>query len=150
MNALRSGTVYAARSAPQGRCGCKGPHIHIHGSRKRYGVYSYNRPPLPPGKPAVLIMKEAEWSQNQFGQEVKKNLYPSDTRDWNRAVQPVAKRLAAWATWATNFLWLWWPMVTGDGWGLSFPDICLTVEKRIRKTSTRKTDRPEIEPEPAR
>ena len=28
-------------------------------------------------------------------------------------------------------------MISGDGWGLSFPDICLTVEE---KTSTRKTD----------
>ena len=36
--------------------------------------------------------------------------------------------------------WLWWPMIFGDRWGLSFPDICLTVEENPRKTSTRKTD----------
>ena len=32
-----------------------------------------------------------------------------------------------------DFLRLWWPMISGDGWGLSFPDICLTVEEKPRK-----------------
>ena len=27
----------------------------------------------------------------------------------------------------------WWPMISGDTWGLSFPDICLTVEGKPRK-----------------
>ena len=37
--------------------------------------------------------------------------------------------------------WLWWPMISGDGWGLSFPDNCLTVEEKTPdKTSPRKTD----------
>ena len=37
--------------------------------------------------------------------------------------------------------WLWWPMLSRDRWGLGFPDICLTVEKKTpEKTSTRKTD----------
>ena len=31
-------------------------------------------------------------------------------------------------------------MISGNGWGLSFPDICLTVEEIPGKTSTRKTD----------
>ena len=29
--------------------------------------------------------------------------------------------------------WFWWPMISGDGWGLSFLDICLTVEKKPGK-----------------
>ena len=33
-----------------------------------------------------------------------------------------------------------WSIISGDGWGLSFPDICLTVEQILGKTSTRKTD----------
>ena len=32
-----------------------------------------------------------------------------------------------------DFWWLWWPMITGDGWGLSFLGICLTVEENPRK-----------------
>ena len=45
-----------------GGCGCKGPHIHSHSTRKRQGGQSYARPPLPPGKPPVLILQEAEWT----------------------------------------------------------------------------------------
>ena len=38
------------------------------------------------------------------------------------------------------FLWLRWPMISGDGWGQSFPEICLMVEEKPRKNPTRKTD----------
>ena len=40
-----------------GGCGCKDPHIHSHGNRKRQGGQSYARPPLPP----VLILQEVGW-----------------------------------------------------------------------------------------
>ena len=32
-----------------------------------------------------------------------------------------------------DFWWLWWPMISGDVWDLSLPDICLTVEEKPRK-----------------
>ena len=32
-----------------------------------------------------------------------------------------------------DFWLLWWPMVSGDGLGLRFPYICLTVEEKPRK-----------------
>ena len=31
------------------------------------------------------------------------------------------------------FWWLWWPMISGDGWGLNFPDICHSVEEKSQK-----------------
>ena len=41
-------------------------------------------------------------------------------------------------------------MISGDGWGLRFPDICLSVEEKIRKEpQPGKLTRPGIEPEPA-
>ena len=50
-----------------------------------------------------------------------------------------------------DFLWLWWPMISGDGWSLSFPDICLTVEEKFRKKlQLGKLTRPGIEPGRAR
>ena len=50
-----------------------------------------------------------------------------------------------------NDFWrLWWPMISGDGWGLSFPEICLTVEEKPRRKPQRgKLNRPVIEPAPA-
>ena len=39
-----------------------------------------------------------------------------------------------------DFCWLWWPVIFGDGWDLSFPNFCLTDEEKPGKTSTRKTD----------
>ena len=41
-------------------------------------------------------------------------------------------------------------MVSGEVWGLPFHDICLRVEEKTRKTSTRKTDPTGIESGPAR
>ena len=32
-----------------------------------------------------------------------------------------------------NDFWWWWPMISRDGRGLRFPDICLTVEKKPQK-----------------
>ena len=50
-----------------------------------------------------------------------------------------------------DFLWLWWPVISGDGWDLRFLDICLTVEEKPRKKSqSGKLTRPGIEPGPAR
>ena len=46
-----------------------------------------------------------------------------------------------------EFWWLWWPMISRDGCGLSFPDIYLTVEE---KPQSGKLTRPGIEPWPAR
>ena len=36
--------------------------------------------------------------------------------------------------------WKWWPMISGDWWGLRFPDIFLQLRKKPGKTSIRKTD----------
>ena len=42
-------------------------------------------------------------------------------------------------------------MISGDGWDLSFPDICLTVEEKPqKKPQPGKLNRPGIEPGPAR
>ena len=32
-----------------------------------------------------------------------------------------------------DFWWFWWPIISGDGCGLRFPDICLTVEENPGK-----------------
>ena len=32
-----------------------------------------------------------------------------------------------------DFLRLWWPMISGNGWGLNFPEIYLTVEEKPRE-----------------
>ena len=54
-----------------------------------------------PGEiPRYSFYRRLSGPQGQSGHEgVKKNLRPSDTRDRTRADQPVAKRLAACATW---------------------------------------------------
>ena len=49
-----------------------------------------------------------------------------------------------------DFWWLWWPMISGDGWGLSFPDICVTVEEKPQKKQRGKLARPGVEPGTAR
>ena len=56
-----------------------------------------------PGEiPRYSFYRRLSGPQGQSGHEgVKKNLHPSETRDRTRAVQPAAKRLAAWATWPT-------------------------------------------------
>ena len=42
-------------------------------------------------------------------------------------------------------------MISGDGWGLKFPDICNTVEEKSRKERQRgKLTRPGIEPGPTK
>ena len=58
---------------------------------------------LYPGEiPRYSFYRRLSGPQGKSGHEgVKKNLHPSDTRDRTRAVQPAAKRLAAWATWPT-------------------------------------------------
>ena len=46
---------------------------------------------------------------------------------------------------------LCWPMLSGDRWGLSFPDICLRVEENPwKKPQLGKLNRPGIEPGSAR
>ena len=53
--------------------------------------------------PRYSFYRRLSGPQGQSGHEgVKNNLHPSDTRDRTRAVQPVVKRLAAWATWPTE------------------------------------------------
>ena len=47
--------------------------------------------------------------------------------------------------------WLWWPVISRNVWGLSFPDICLTAEERPqKKPQWGKLTWPGIEPRPAR
>ena len=44
-----------------------------------------------------------------------------------------------------------WPVISGDVWGLSFPDIYLRVEEKLRKKpQPGRPTRPGIEPGPAR
>ena len=50
-----------------------------------------------------------------------------------------------------DFGWLCWPMTSGDGWGLSFPDVCLIIEGNPRTNPQPwKLTRSGIEPRPAR
>ena len=78
---------------PRG-CECKGPHIRHHGTRLTLRSIVFT-----PGK---LRYRRLRVHQDRSDHEEEKtNLHPSDTRDRTRAVQPVAKRLAAWATWPT-------------------------------------------------
>ena len=58
---------------------------------------------LYPGEiPRYSFYRRLSGPQGQSGHEgMKKNFHPSDTRDRTRTVQPVVKRLAAWATWPT-------------------------------------------------
>ena len=77
-------------------CGCKGPHILLHGTRNKM-LASSTLGRLYPGKARLLLFY---WMLSGFPDQsryegVKKNLHPSDTRDRTRAVQPIAKRLAA-------------------------------------------------------
>ena len=45
---------------------------------------------------------------------------------------------------------VWWPTIPGDRWGLSFPDIGLTVEEKPqKKPQPGKLTRPGIKVEPA-
>ena len=54
----------------------------------------------PKQSPRYSFYRRLSGPQDQSGHKgAKKNLHPSNTRDWTRAVQPVAKRLATWATW---------------------------------------------------
>ena len=46
-----------------------------------------------------------------------------------------------------DFLWIWWPMISGDGWGLSFTEIWGNPRKIPQ---TWKLTRPGFEPGPAR
>ena len=58
----------------------------------------------PEESPQYSFYRRLSGPQDQSGHErAKKNLHPSDTRDWTRAIQPVAQRLAAWDTWPTSF-----------------------------------------------
>ena len=77
----------------QGVCGCKGPHIHSHGTDE-VGWLVLRSAAFTPGEiPGTHFIGGP---QDQSGHEgVKKNLHPSDSRDRTRAVQPVAQRLAA-------------------------------------------------------
>ena len=61
-----------------------------------------------PGEiPQYSFYRRLSEPQGQSGHEgVKKNLHSSYTRDRTRAVQPVAKRLAAWATWLARLRYL--------------------------------------------
>ena len=53
--------------------------------------------------PRYSFYRRLSGPQDQSGHEgVKKNLHPSDTWDRTQAFQPIAKRLAAWATGPQN------------------------------------------------
>ena len=54
----------------------------------------------PEESPRYPFYRRLSGPQDPSGHKgAKKNLHSSDTRDWTRAIQPVAQCLAAWATW---------------------------------------------------
>ena len=79
-----------------GGCSCKGSHRLYTATALGRGSLS-----LPPRKTlGTHFYRRLSRSQNQSGHEgVEKIFQPSDTRDRTRAIQPVAKRLAARAIW---------------------------------------------------
>ena len=78
-----------------GGCGCKGPHIHSHGTRKEVGLLVLCLAVFTPGNPRYSYYRILSGPLDQSGHEgVKKNLYASDSRYRTRAVQSVAKLLA--------------------------------------------------------
>ena len=55
----------------------------------------------PRGRPRYEFYWRLSGPQDQSGHEgAKKNLHPCNTRDRTRLIKPVAKHLAAWATWS--------------------------------------------------
>ena len=84
-----------------GGCGCKGSHLLGRGTVTNRPLGCF----YPRGKPRYPIYRRLRRPQDQSEHEgVKKNLHPSDTRDRTRAVQPVPKRLVAWATWPFGYI----------------------------------------------
>ena len=67
------GIPFIGHEGPRG-CGCKGARTYV--------AYTQLWTPR-----AVWIRRSEE------------NLQPSDTRDWTPAIEPITKRLVAWATW---------------------------------------------------
>ena len=85
-----------------GGCGCKDPHIAY--TATTLGRDKVASPTHSRLHPRYSFYRRLSGPQDYSGhQGVKRNLHPSDTRDRIRAVQPVAKHLAAWATWPTFF-----------------------------------------------
>ena len=69
----------------------------------RSRMASTTRDRIYPGKSTCYsFYRRLSGPEDQSGYEgVKKNLHPSEARDRTRTMQPVGKRLAAWATWPT-------------------------------------------------
>ena len=87
------GILITGHEGPRG-CGCKGPHIHSQGTRKR-GLLVLSSAAFTPGKsPRCSFYRRLSGPQDQSGYErAKKNIHPSDTRDVTRGVQPAASAL---------------------------------------------------------
>ena len=87
-----------------GGCGCKGPHIPPWHYEEVGWLVLRSAAFTPRGHLRYSFYKRLSGPQDRFGLwGMKKNLYPSDTRDRTWAIQPVVKRLATWATWPTLF-----------------------------------------------
>ena len=84
-----------------------GARVHIYTTTALGGgrVTSPTLAAYTPGEsPQYSFYSRLSGSQDQSEHGVKKTLNPSDTRDRNRVVQPIIKRLAAWPTWPTHSL----------------------------------------------
>ena len=78
-----------------GGCGCKGAHTYVY-TATALGKCRVASPTLSCLYPRYSYYSRLSGPQEQSGYEgVKKNLHPSDTRDRTRAIEPVAKCLAA-------------------------------------------------------
>ena len=93
-----------------GGCGCKGPHLYTAMALGRVMVAGTMVGRLYPWYSFCRRLREP---QDQSGYEgVKKNLHPSDTQDWTRAVRSIAKCHAAWATLSIKYIKVYSKFIT--------------------------------------
>ena len=78
-----------------GGCGCKGAHTYVY-TATALGKSRMGSPTLGRLYPRYSFYCRLSGPQEQSGYEgVKKNLHSSDTWDRTRAVEPIAKHIAA-------------------------------------------------------
>ena len=90
-------------------------------------------------------------------------LYPIIALRWSMRSNTLAQPYVKFSIWGfrarrhhwslahvmNDFCWLWWPMITGDGWGLSFSrHLSYSWGKPPEKSQLGKLTRPGIEPGP--
>ena len=73
----------------------------------------------------IIISGRRDRSVIYLGQQlsiiwIQLNIWGFRTHQHQRSLVPIVN----------DFLWLCWPLISRDLWGLKFPDICLTVEEK--------------------